>query len=51
MNIIAKRRWWYAISLLIIVPGLISLLTHGLRLGIDFQGGQLMEVRGQVAAT
>jgi preprotein translocase subunit SecF len=49
MNIIAKRRWWYAISLIIIVPGTISLIMNGLRLGIDFQGGQLMEVRGQVA--
>jgi preprotein translocase subunit SecF len=48
MNIIAKRRWWYAISLLIIVPGTISLILHGLKLGIDFQGGQLLEVEGQV---
>lgn len=49
MNIIGRRRWWYAISLIIIVPGLISLVTHGLRLGIDFQGGQLLEAEGQVA--
>lgn len=48
MNIIAKRRIWYAISLLIIVPGVISLLLSGLRLGIDFRGGQLMEVEGRV---
>lgn len=49
MNIIRLRRWWYAISLIIIVPGTISLFTHGLRLGIDFQGGQLLEVQGRVA--
>ncbi|HSX41251.1 MAG TPA: protein translocase subunit SecF [Candidatus Saccharimonadales bacterium] len=48
MNIIGRRRIWYAISLLIIVPGLFSLFTHGLRLGIDFKGGQLLEVTGQV---
>jgi preprotein translocase subunit SecF len=48
MNLIAKRKWWYAISLLIIVPGTISLFANGLRLGIDFQGGQLLEVEGQM---
>jgi preprotein translocase subunit SecF len=46
MDIIGKRKIWYAISLLIIIPGLISLVTHGLRLGIDFTGGSLMEVQG-----
>lgn len=49
MNLIAKRRWWYAISLLIIIPGTISLFTHGLRLGIDFQGGQSLEAKGQIS--
>lgn len=48
MNLIGKRRIWYAISLIIIIPGLISLFTHGLRLGIDFKGGQTLEVRGTV---
>ena len=48
MNIIKHRRWFYVISLFIIVPGIISLLTHGLRLGIDFQGGQLLEVAGRI---
>ncbi len=51
MNIIKHRRWWYAISLLVIIPGTISLFTNGLRLGIDFQGGQLLEVRGAVTQT
>jgi preprotein translocase subunit SecF len=48
VNLIAKRRIWYTISLVIIIPGLISLLTHGLLLGIDFKGGQTLEVQGQV---
>lgn len=48
MNLIAKRRIFYAISLVIIVPGLISLFTHGLLLGIDFKGGQTLQVAGQV---
>ncbi|TAK88873.1 protein translocase subunit SecF [Patescibacteria group bacterium] len=48
MNIIGRRKLWYAISLAIIVPGAISLMLHGLKLGIDFRGGQLMEVQGGV---
>jgi preprotein translocase subunit SecF len=48
MDIIGKRRLWYAISLVIIIPGLIALFTHGLKLGIDFKGGQLLEAQGQV---
>lgn len=49
MNLIGKRRIFYTISLLIIVPGLVSLFTHGLLLGIDFKGGQTLEVAGQVS--
>jgi preprotein translocase subunit SecF len=50
VNLIAKRRLWYAISLVIIVPGTISLLINGLRLGIEFKGGQNLEVKGQISA-
>jgi preprotein translocase subunit SecF len=48
MDIIGKRKIWYAISLIMIIPGLISLLTVGLKLGIDFDSGQLSTVRGEV---
>jgi preprotein translocase subunit SecF len=51
MNIIGKRKIWYGISLLMIVPGLISLALWGLRLGIDFNSGQLSTVRGNVDRT
>lgn len=47
MNIIGHRRLWYAISLLLIVPGIVSLWFWGLRLGIDFSSGQLLTVRGE----
>lgn len=40
-----KRNLWFAISLIVIIPGLISLLVSGLKLGIDFTGGTLWEVR------
>ncbi len=49
MNVIGRRKLWYFISLMIIVPGVISLITNGLRLGIDFKGGQTLEVKGQVS--
>ena len=51
MNIIGKRKIWYTISLLMIVPGLISLIMFGLKLGIDFNSGQLSVVQGSVQAT
>lgn len=46
MNIVGKRKLWFTISLIMIVPGLISLALWGLKLGIDFRGGQEMELRG-----
>ena len=48
MNIIGQRKWWYAISLILIVPGVISLFVWGLRLGIDFKGGTEDTVSGVV---
>ena len=41
----SKRKLWFIISLVIIIPGLVSLLYSGLKLGIDFTGGTLWEVR------
>ena len=51
MNLIGKRKIWYSISLIMIVPGLISLLMFGLKLGIDFSSGQLLTVRGAADQT
>lgn len=45
LELIKYRRWWYAISALLIIPGTISLLLFGVRLGIDFTGGSLLEVQ------
>jgi len=45
MNIIKKRNWFFAISLLIIIPGVIAFSIWGLRLGIDFAGGTLWEIK------
>lgn len=46
MNIIGRRKLWFAISLILIIPGMISLALWGLKPGIDFRGGQEMELRG-----
>ncbi len=46
MNIIGRRKLWFTISLILIVPGCISLALWGLKPGIDFKGGQEMELSG-----
>lgn len=45
MQIIQKRKWFYILSLIIIIPGLISLFIQGLNLGIDFKGGSILQIR------
>jgi preprotein translocase subunit SecF len=47
----SRRKLWFAISLLVIIPGLISLVLSGLKLGIDFTGGTLWEVRFSESTT
>ncbi len=41
-----KFKWLYfGISLLVLIPGIFSLIKYGLRLSIDFTGGTLLEVQ------
>lgn len=51
MNIIGKRKLWFAISTIAILPGMISLFLWGLKLGIDFTGGQEIEIEGNMDQT
>lgn len=51
MNIVKLRKYWYIISLLIIIPGLISFAVKGLNYGIDFTGGSYIELRFEQAVT
>jgi preprotein translocase subunit SecF len=39
IDIIGKKKWFFLLSLIVIVPGLISLLLWGLNPSIDFVGG------------
>jgi preprotein translocase subunit SecF len=45
MNIIGKKNLYFLISLLVIIPGIISLALYGLHLSIDFAGGSRMEIQ------
>ncbi len=50
LEIVKRRYWFFGLSLLIIVPGLIALALWGLPLSIDFTGGSLMELQFKDAA-
>lgn len=45
MQIIRNRKWFYILSLLVIIPGIISLMLQGLNLGIDFSGGSILHLK------
>ena len=46
LDIVGKRYWYFLVSALIILPGLVSLLVPpGLRLAVDFTGGTLWEMQ------
>ncbi len=44
-HFVKHRKVFYVLSVLVILPGLISLLVQGLNLGIDFTSGSILEVR------
>ncbi len=44
LDIIGKRKIYYAISAIFIVASIIALLLWGLKFGIDFKGGSILEV-------
>ena len=43
LNLVRRRYLWLLISLITIIPGLISLFVFNLRLGVDFAGGTRWE--------
>jgi len=40
----AKRRWFYGVSAIMMIGTLVLLLTRGLNFGIDFTGGVVLEI-------
>ncbi len=47
-NLVGKRYLFLIISLIVIVPGVLSLLIKGMNVGIDFAGGATVELRPSV---
>jgi preprotein translocase subunit SecF len=46
LDIVGKRSWFYLLSILVLVPGIVSLLLPGgLRPGIDFSSGSIMTIQ------
>jgi preprotein translocase subunit SecF len=44
-HLAGKRNLWYLISIILLAPGIISLVFNGLKFGIDFTGGSAWEVQ------
>ncbi|HEY62929.1 MAG TPA: protein translocase subunit SecF [Anaerolineae bacterium] len=44
INIVKNRYLYFGLSLLVIIPGMITLIIWGLPLAIDFTGGSLLEI-------
>ncbi len=42
MNIIKYKNWYFALSLLVIIPGVLSLILFGFKPSIEFTGGSQM---------
>jgi len=45
IDIVNKRNWFFLISIILLVPGIISMIAFGFRLGIDFSSGTVMTLR------
>ena len=44
-DVVTHRNWYFAASLIVIVPGIITILFAGFNLGIDFTGGDSINVQ------
>lgn len=44
-DIIGKRYWFFFLSTILLIPGLISIAVQGFNLGIDFTGGTLLDLK------
>ena len=44
-DIAGKRKLWFLISMLVIVPGLLCMFMRGFNFGIDFTGGTIIDLK------
>jgi preprotein translocase subunit SecF len=45
LDIVGKKYYFFGLSLLVIIPGLIALILWGMQLAIDFTGGSMLEIK------
>ncbi len=45
LNLVSKRFWFFGISLLIIIPGVIALAVWHFNVGLDFKGGAVVDLQ------
>ena len=45
LNIIRRRYWYFGISLLVMIPGILAVTMWGVPLAIDFTGGSKLEIK------
>lgn len=45
IDIVNKRNWFFLISILLLLPGIISMIAFGFRLGVDFSSGTIMTLQ------
>jgi SecD/SecF fusion protein len=50
-DIVKNRNWFFAGSLAVIIPGILAILFWGFNLGIDFKGGNVVDVGFSKAVT
>lgn len=44
-DIVGRSKIWFAISLLVIIPGIVCMFVRGFNFGIDFTGGTIIDLR------
>ncbi len=47
MNIVKNRKWFFLLSGIVVIPGIMSLILFGLKFSIDFTGGSRIEFKIQ----
>ncbi|MGA7987785.1 MAG: protein translocase subunit SecD [Candidatus Dormiibacterota bacterium] len=50
-DIVKNRNWYFAGSLAVIIPGILAIIFWGFNLGIDFRGGNVVDVGFSTQAT